>query len=91
MVAGVWGATLSSALGSCLGAPRILQAVARDRILPILKPFASGSKMGDEPRPAMIFGFIITIAVLLWAGNSTGGGALNAIAPMARRPVTSSR
>ncbi|MDR9450441.1 MAG: amino acid permease, partial [Acidimicrobiia bacterium] len=34
---GVWGATLSSALGSMLGAPRILQAIARDNILP--RPF----------------------------------------------------
>jgi amino acid transporter len=31
---GVWGATLSSALGSILGAPRVLQALARDNILP---------------------------------------------------------
>ena len=31
---GVWGATLSSAIGSILGAPRILQALARDGILP---------------------------------------------------------
>ncbi len=31
---GVWGATLSSALGSILGAPRILQALARDGVLP---------------------------------------------------------
>lgn len=31
---GVWGATLSSAIGSILGAPRVLQALARDGILP---------------------------------------------------------
>ena len=31
---GVWGATLSSALGSILGAPRVLQALARDGVLP---------------------------------------------------------
>lgn len=31
---GVWGATLSSALGSVLGAPRVLQALARDGVLP---------------------------------------------------------
>jgi amino acid transporter len=40
VVAGVWGATLSSALGSILGAPRILQATAIDRISP--KFFAKG-------------------------------------------------
>ncbi|MGA8852630.1 MAG: amino acid permease, partial [Christiangramia sp.] len=31
---GVWGATLSSAVGSILGAPRVLQALARDQVLP---------------------------------------------------------
>jgi amino acid transporter len=31
---GVWGATLSSAMGSMLGAPRVLQALARDGVLP---------------------------------------------------------
>jgi len=31
---GVWGATLSSAVGSMLGAPRVLQALARDRVMP---------------------------------------------------------
>jgi len=30
VIAGIWGATLSSALGSILGAPRILQATATD-------------------------------------------------------------
>ena len=31
---GVWGATLSSAVGSILGAPRVLQALARDGCFP---------------------------------------------------------
>ncbi|KPL11988.1 MAG: Na-K-Cl cotransporter, partial [Bacteroides sp. SM23_62] len=34
VVAGIWGATLSSALGSILAAPRILQATAVDKITP---------------------------------------------------------
>jgi amino acid transporter len=34
VVAGVFAATLSSAIGSFLGAPRVLQAVARDRLIP---------------------------------------------------------
>ena len=41
--AGVIAATLSSALASFLGAPRILQAMASDRIIPALVPFAQGS------------------------------------------------
>ena len=44
---GVWGATLSSALGSILGAPRILQAMANDRVLP---PFMRFLGRGDRRR-----------------------------------------
>ena len=44
---GVWGATLSSAIGSMLGAPRVLQALAKDNILP---PFLkwTGKGTGDD-------------------------------------------
>jgi amino acid transporter len=80
VAAGVFAATLSSALGSCLGAPRILQAVSRDRILKPLRPFAAGSIKGDEPRRAAVLSFVITLAVLAWAGGDAGGGALNAVA-----------
>ena len=77
---GVVAATLSSAVGSYMGAPRVLQAVSRDRILQLLHFFARGSKRGDEPRRALILTFVITIGVLLWAGNETGGAALNGVA-----------
>ena len=43
VIAGIWGATLSSALGSILAAPRILQATAIDKITP--KFFARGTKL----------------------------------------------
>ena len=77
---GVVAATLSSALSSYLGAPRVLQAVSRDRLLVFLSYFARGSRKGDEPRRALVFCLGITIMVLIWAGGSTGGGALNAVA-----------
>ena len=57
VVAGVWGATLSSALGSILGAPRILLAVASDSILP--KWFAKGHGPTNEPRNALLLSFAI--------------------------------
>ena len=38
---GVWGATLSSAVGSILGAPRVLQALARDGINILNRAFLS--------------------------------------------------
>ena len=77
---GVYAASLSSALGSYLGAPRILQAVARDRILSFIQPFGKGTPKGDEPRRALLLTGVITLVVLLWSGNESGGGALNVVA-----------
>jgi len=59
VTAGVFAATLSSAIGSMMGAPRILQALARDRIFGPLTPFAVGSGKTNEPRRAVIVTFII--------------------------------
>ncbi|MBU4318613.1 MAG: amino acid permease [Proteobacteria bacterium] len=78
--AGVYAATLSSAIGSFLGAPRVLQAVARDKVIPVLDPFAKGTTLGDEPRRALIFTLVISFAVILWAGGDSGGGAFNILA-----------
>jgi amino acid transporter len=63
VIAGVWGATLSSALGSLLGAPRILQALSLDRITPRL--FGRGHGKTNEPRTAMVLVFIIAEAGIL--------------------------
>lgn len=80
VVAGVFAATLSSAIGSMLGAPRILQALARDDIFPLLGFFAKGTADGDEPRRGLWLTLAMTFGVLWFAGNATGGGALNAVA-----------
>ncbi len=77
---GVVAATLSSALGSYLGAPRILQAVARDRLIPFLNPFAKGTKKGDEPLVALILTALITFGVLYWSFSSAGGDSFNTVA-----------
>ncbi|MEZ4700526.1 MAG: hypothetical protein R2834_09365 [Rhodothermales bacterium] len=63
VVAGIWGATISSALGSILGAPRILQATASDRV--VHKFFAAGYGKENEPRNALILTFIIAEAGIL--------------------------
>jgi len=57
VVAGIWGATLSSALGGVLGAPRILQAMSIDKITP--KLFGKGRGKNDEPVNALLLVFII--------------------------------
>jgi len=56
VIAGIWGATLSSALGGILGGPRIIQAVAQDKILP--RVLSVGHGKNNEPRNAIIFTFI---------------------------------
>ncbi len=73
---GVWGATLSSALGSILGAPRVLQALARDGVLPrFLAVLGRGTGPNDEPR----IGTFVTLAV---ASTAVMLGSLDAIAPV---------
>lgn len=73
---GVWGATLSSAMGSIMGAPRVLQALARDGVLPRwLRWLGRGDGEDDTPR----IGTIVTLGIALgavWFGN------LNIIAPV---------
>lgn len=73
--AGVFAATLSSALGSMMGAPRILQALARDNVFRRLSFFSIGSGPSNEPRRATIVTFLIAqVCIVL--------GDLNAIAPI---------
>ncbi len=57
VTAGIWGATLSSALGGILGAPRILQAMSIDKITP--RFFAKGVGEGNEPRRALLLTFVL--------------------------------
>ena len=57
VVAGIWGATISSAFGSILSAPRILQAIAIDKIAPSI--FAKSSSKKREPRNALWIAFAI--------------------------------
>ncbi|MGD9008005.1 MAG: amino acid permease [Desulfobacteraceae bacterium] len=71
--AGVIAATLSSAMASFLGGPRILQSLAADRIFPFLTPFAKGSGTTGNPRRAVLLTLAIALAVV-------GLGQLNLVA-----------
>jgi len=71
--AGVVAATLSSAMASLLGAPRILQSLAKDRIFPFLLPFAKGDGPLDNPRRAVLLSAAIALGTI-------GLGQLNLIA-----------
>lgn len=72
---GVFAATLSSALGSMMGAPRIIQSVARDRLFRLLQPLGFGSARDGEPRRAILATFLISQAAIFAAD-------LNTIAPL---------
>lgn len=63
VIAGILGATFSSALGSILSAPRILQAVAKDRIAP--RFFSKGHGPSNEPRNAILLTFVIALGGIL--------------------------
>lgn len=63
---GVWASTLSSALGSILAAPRTLQAIAFDRVVP--KFFAGQMGSPTEPRVAVILSTMIAVTVI-WMGD----------------------
>ena len=80
--AGVAAATLSSALGTLIGAPRILQAFAADRIFTPLNFFAWGRGRNNDPIPAMCLTLAISIGILLWGSRQSGGSALNAVAEL---------
>lgn len=91
ILVGIWGATLSSALGAILGAPRTLQALARDRIMPTFLGLGFGKE--DTPRIATATSFLIallglilgdldTIAPILSMFFLTSYGTLNTIAAL---------
>lgn len=72
---GVFAATLSSALGLMMGAPRIIAALAQDNIFSSLRflGYASGKKR--EPRAAIALTFLLSSLVILV-------GDLNTVAPL---------
>ena len=74
IVAGIFAASLSSALGSLLGAPRMLQALANDRVIPPFIGRGFGKDKAD-PRIATAIAFAVALAAVLL-------GDLNAIAPV---------
>merc|ERR1719361_303562 len=73
---GIYAATLSSAIASLVGAPRILQAVANDEIFPWhwLRFFAVADKDGNPIR-----GYFLSFGVAFCCNLI---GELNAIAPL---------
>lgn len=91
ILAGIWAATLSSAIGSFLAAPRVVQALSRDRIVP--PSLGRGFGRSDDPYFASIlcfglaaagiwFGGIDSLAPVLTLVNLSVYGLLNFCAAM---------
>ncbi|HEV2062739.1 MAG TPA: amino acid permease, partial [Solirubrobacteraceae bacterium] len=74
VLAGLLGATFSSALAALVGAPRVLQAIAEDRLVPGGRLLARRSASG-EPRVAMLVTGAVIVAGLMMRD-------LNALAPV---------
>uniref|UniRef100_A0A8C8RHI7 Solute carrier family 12 member 2 n=1 Tax=Pelusios castaneus TaxID=367368 RepID=A0A8C8RHI7_9SAUR len=73
--AGIFSATLSSALASLVSAPKIFQALCKDNIYPGLLTFAKGYGKNNEPLRGYILTFLIALGFILIA-------ELNVIAPI---------
>ena len=73
IVLGILGASLSSAMGALLGAPRTLQSLAQDAVLP--RVIGRGFGEGGDPRLATVVAFVIALLGVLL-------GDLDAIAPI---------
>jgi amino acid transporter len=75
ILAGVFAATLSSAMASFMGAPRILQSLAEDRLFRLLLPFAKGSGPLNNPHRGILLSGAIALATISL-------GQLDLIAPV---------
>ncbi|XP_026288084.1 bumetanide-sensitive sodium-(potassium)-chloride cotransporter isoform X1 [Frankliniella occidentalis] len=73
--AGCFAATLSSALASLVSAPKVFQALCKDRLYPYIFWFSKGYGKNQEPVRGYVLTFFIAIAFILI-------GELDAIAPL---------
>ncbi|XP_075034944.1 solute carrier family 12 member 2 isoform X2 [Mixophyes fleayi] len=75
ITAGIFSATLSSALASLVSAPKVFQALCKDNIYPGLQMFAKGYGNNNEPLRGYLLTFLIALGFILIA-------ELNVIAPI---------
>ncbi|XP_063151336.1 solute carrier family 12 member 2 isoform X2 [Candoia aspera] len=75
ITAGIFSATLSSALASLVSAPKIFQALCKDNIYPGFLMFAKGYGKNNEPLRGYLLTFLIGLGFILIA-------ELNVIAPI---------
>ncbi|KAF9135769.1 hypothetical protein BGW39_000066 [Mortierella sp. 14UC] len=59
IASGALAASVFATLGSVIGAAKILQAIARDNLLPLLSVFGQGTPRTDEPTLAVLLTYIL--------------------------------
>ena len=64
VILGAWGATISSGMGSLLGAPRTMQALAVDGVYP--KFLSKGYGESNQPRVATVVTFVVALFMTLF-------------------------
>uniref|UniRef100_A0A665T1V8 Solute carrier family 12 member 3 n=1 Tax=Echeneis naucrates TaxID=173247 RepID=A0A665T1V8_ECHNA len=75
ITAGIFGATLSSALACLVSAPKVFQCLCKDRLYPLIGFFGKGYGKNDEPLRGYLLAYIIAACFILIA-------ELNTIAPI---------
>ena len=63
--AGCYAAALSSAIASLVGAPRVLQALAKDNLYPAIGFFGPGYGANKDPIRGYFLVFLISLACIL--------------------------
>ena len=63
--AGCFAATLSSAIASLVGAPRVLQALGKDKLYPLVHHFSKGYGANQDPFRGYFLVFLISLGCLL--------------------------
>lgn len=66
--AGCFAATLSSAIASLVGAPRVLQALAKDKLYPGIFMFSKGTGANNDPVRGYILVFVISFVCIMIGG-----------------------
>ncbi|XP_003744033.1 solute carrier family 12 member 6 [Galendromus occidentalis] len=74
VVVGSLLSTIGAGLQSLTGAPRLLQAIAKDGVIPVLNPMAVSSSRGEPVRALLLTAFISELGILI--------GNLDYIAPI---------
>ncbi|XP_034770356.1 solute carrier family 12 member 3-like [Acipenser ruthenus] len=75
VTAGIFSATLSSALACLVSAPKVFQCLCRDNLYPLIGVFGKGYGKNNEPMWGYVLTFFIAVAFILIA-------ELNVIAPI---------